>query len=87
MHKDPLHVGSGEYIAASMNCLSLYCAVFSTGFGFTCSLHCSSVLGLPVRILYVELVKPQNGTTMETIGSVDDLGLRTRGSGWRVRSW
>ena len=33
-----------------------------------CSLHCSSVLGLPYRILIIYLVKPKKGTTMETIG-------------------
>ena len=36
---------------------------------FTCSLHCSSFLGLPYRILVIYLVKPKKGTTMETIGS------------------
>ena len=36
--------------------------------GFTYSLHCSSFLGLPYRILIVYLVKPKKGTTMETIG-------------------
>ena len=35
----------------------------------TYSLHCSSSLGLPFRILYTKLVKPKNGTRMETIGS------------------
>ena len=34
----------------------------------TYSLHCSSFLGLPCRILNIELVKPEKGTTMETIG-------------------
>ena len=34
----------------------------------TYSLHCSSFLGLPFRILHIELVKPKKGTTMETIG-------------------
>ena len=33
------------------------------------SLHCSSFLGLPFRILNIDLVKPKKGTTMETIGS------------------
>ena len=33
-------------------------------------LHCSSVLGLPFRILNIELVKPKKVTTMETIGAV-----------------
>ena len=32
------------------------------------SLHCSLCLGLPFRILYIDLVKPKKGTTMETIG-------------------
>ena len=36
-------------------------------FGFTYSLHCSSFLGLAFRILNIDLVKPKNGTTMETI--------------------
>ena len=35
----------------------------------TYSLHCSSFLGLPVRILNIKLVKPEKGTTMETVGS------------------
>ena len=35
----------------------------------TYSLHCSSFLGLPFRILNIELVKPKKGTTMETIGN------------------
>ena len=34
----------------------------------TYSLHCSSFLGLPYRILIIYLVKPKKGTTMETIG-------------------
>ena len=34
----------------------------------TCCLHCSSFFGLPFRILNIELVKPEKGTTMETIG-------------------
>ena len=33
-------------------------------------------LGLPFRILYIELVKPKRGTTMETIGK--DYGLEFR---------
>ena len=36
--------------------------------GFTCSLHFSSFLGLPYRILIIRLAKPQKGTTMETLG-------------------
>ena len=34
----------------------------------TYSLHCSSFLGLPYRILVIYLVKPKKGTRMETIG-------------------
>ena len=34
----------------------------------TYSLHCSSFLGLPFRILNIDLAKPKKGTTMETIG-------------------
>ena len=37
---------------------------------FTYSLHCSSFLGLPYRILIIYLVKPKKGTTMETTGKV-----------------
>ena len=36
----------------------------------TYSLHCSSFLGLPYRILIIYLVKPKKGTTMETTGMV-----------------
>ena len=35
----------------------------------TYSLHCSSFLGLPFRILNIDLVKPKKGATMETIGN------------------
>ena len=45
--------------------------------GFTYSLHCSSFLGLPFRILNRDSVKPKEGTTMETIGSA--LGSTGRG--------
>ena len=38
------------------------------GFRSTYSLHCSSFLGLPFKILNIEWVKPKKGTTMETIG-------------------
>ena len=38
-----------------------------SGLGFTYSLHGSSFLGQPFRILNVDLVRPK-GTTMETIG-------------------
>ena len=38
--------------------------------GFTYSLHCSSYMGLPERILYIELVKRKKGTTVETTGRV-----------------
>ena len=37
----------------------------------TFCLHCSSFLGLPFRILNIDLVKPKKGTTMEAIGRVD----------------
>ena len=36
----------------------------------TYSLHCSSFLGLPLRILNIDLVKPKKGSTMESIGMV-----------------
>ena len=36
----------------------------------TYSFHCSSFLGLPFRILNIQLVKPKQGTTMETIGNL-----------------
>ena len=39
----------------------------------TYSLHCSSFLGLPVRILNIDLVKPKKGTTMETIGNFSKM--------------
>ena len=42
--------------------------------GSTYNLHWSSFLGLPYGILIIYLVKPKNGTTMETIGRV--LGIR-----------
>ena len=35
----------------------------------TYSLHYSSFLGLPFKILNIKLVKPKKGTTMETIGT------------------
>ena len=38
--------------------------------GVTYSPHCSSLLGLSFRILDIDLVEPQKGTTMETIGRV-----------------
>ena len=41
------------------------------GLTITYTLHCSSFLGLPVRILSIKLVKPKKGTTMETIGKCD----------------
>ena len=34
----------------------------------TYSLHCSSFLGLPFRLLNINLVKPKKGTSMETVG-------------------
>ena len=56
---------------ASAGCLqeSIWgsCSVFSKS---TCSLHCSSFLGLPYRILIICLVKPKKGTTMETVGII-----------------
>ena len=46
----------------------------SGGLGFTYSLHCSSFLGLPFRILNVKLVKPKKGTTREPTGrALEDL--------------
>ena len=39
----------------------------------TYSLHCSSFLGLPYRILIIYLVKPQKGPTMETIGNIPEI--------------
>ena len=36
----------------------------------TYSLHCSSFLGLPFRILLIYLVKPKKELTMETIGII-----------------
>ena len=38
------------------------------GYIITYSLHCSSFLRLPFRILNIDLVKQKKGTTMETIG-------------------
>ena len=35
--------------------------------GPTCSLYCSSFLGLPCRFLNIELDKQKRGTTMETV--------------------
>ena len=37
------------------------------------SLHGSSFLGLPFRILNIELVKPTKGTTMETLNPISIL--------------
>ena len=42
----------------------------------TYSLHCSSFLGLPYRILIIFLVKPKKGTAMETIGKPQNERLR-----------
>ena len=47
----------------------------------TYSLHCSSFLGLPYRILIMYLVKPKKGTAMETIGKI----LKSYGVGLRAR--
>ena len=41
----------------------------------TYSLHCTSFLGLPFRILSIELVKPKKGTTMETIGKALSMSV------------
>ena len=41
--------------------------VYSTCYS-TYGLHCSSLLGLPFRILNIDLAKPTKGTTMETTG-------------------
>ena len=46
----------------------------------TYSLHCSSFLGLPFRILHLELVKPKKGTTIETIGQYAPSGCRPHSS-------
>ena len=48
--------------------------------GVSCiiGLHCSSFLGLPFRILNIKLVKPKQGTTMETIGRAPSLILAVR---------
>ena len=46
---------------------------------YTYSLHCSSFLGLPVRILNIELVKPKKGTTLETIDRVQRLSFNVLG--------
>ena len=55
-------------------------------FGITYSLHCSSFLGLPYRILLIYLVKPKKGTTMETIGTMSEfaiaLGCKMFSCGW-----
>ena len=55
------------------------------GLGPTYSLHCSSFLGLPYRILLIYLVKPKKGTTMETIGRLHGSGLGVQGSG--LKAW
>ena len=58
---------SYRYFRANVHTL---CAHGPSGFvSSTYSLHCSSVFGLPFRVLYIDLVKPKKGTTMETIGS------------------
>ena len=44
----------------------------------TYSLHCSSFLGLPCRILNIDLLKPKKGTTMETFGKVYSVINRIR---------
>ena len=40
----------------------------------TYSLHCSSFLGLPFRVLNMKLVEPKKGTTMETVGKAPISG-------------
>ena len=57
---------------------------------YTYSLHCSSFLGLPFRILNIELVKPKKGTTMETIGKKRIGGLQRNmfiASGEYMSTW
>ena len=49
----------------------------------TYSLHRSSFLGLPFRILNIELVKPKKGTTMETRGTTRRTGEASRNHWWR----
>ena len=46
----------------------------------TYSLHCNSFWGLPFRILNIELVKPKKGTTMETIGNIQQVNLLGTGA-------
>ena len=54
----------------------------------TYSLHCSSFLGLPFRILNIELVKPRKGTTMETISRFRGcFGFRVQGHGKEGFGW
>ena len=38
--------------------------------GFTHSIHGSSMFGLPYRALNLKMVKPQKGSTMQTVGRV-----------------
>ena len=50
----------------------------ASGSESTYSLHCSPLLGVTFyRILSIELVKPKQGTTMETLGRVCQ-GLKFR---------
>ena len=53
---------------------------------FTYSPHCGSFLGLPFRILNIELLNQKKGTTMETIGRFQGVqgfrGLGFRGLGF-----
>ena len=52
------------------------------GLGFTCSLHCSSFRGLLHRILLIDLVEPQKGTTMATKGKPKPKPVRYSLSTW-----
>ena len=48
----------------------LICGLHMPDVDYTYSLHYSSFLGLPYRILLIYLVKPKKGTTMETLGTL-----------------
>ena len=50
----------------------------------TYSLHCSSFLGLPFRILNLKWVRPKKGTTIETIGMIE---TGTRSARARANPW
>ena len=53
------------------------------GLNTTCSLHCSSFLGLPFRILNIELVQPK---AMETRGKPTE-GLKPQSLRASLRGW